>query len=114
MTKFFSFRQNNSGGSFRIDETNGIGDLVIIEANDAKHALSIAEKIGIYFNGVNKGFDCKCCGDRWYGIDEITDEPMYNDSPITQELVNEIIYHLLAIHFLDGTIKMLEPIKYKI
>ena len=56
---FYTYRQNNSYGVF-----------------DEK-----AENIGLYFDGVEKGRDCPCCGDRWhkayslgYGI-EGTKEP---------------------------------------
>lgn len=64
-TKYFEFNQNNSGGSFEVDEKAGIGHSVIIEANNAIHANAIAENIGIYFNGCDSGSDCPCCGDRW-------------------------------------------------
>ena len=65
-TKWYEFHQNNSGGSFHIDENAGIGVLVCIEATSAAHANARAEEIGIYFNGCAKGADCSCCGDRWY------------------------------------------------
>jgi len=65
-SKFYTFNQNNSGGSFVFDEEAGITHFVVIEALDEKHAISRAEDIGIYFNGVNSGSDCECCGDRWY------------------------------------------------
>ncbi len=56
---FFTFRQNNSGGSFE-------GFVyVCIEAADADEANEAAAEYGIYFNGVDKGLDCPCCGDRW-------------------------------------------------
>lgn len=79
---FFSFHQNNSGGRFQID--SNVTQFVIIEANDANHANSIAEWFGIYFDGYEKGFDCSCCGDRWYRVDDYdgTDKPMiYNEDP---------------------------------
>ena len=28
--------------------------------------LRLAEDIGLYFDGVEQGMDCSCCGDRWY------------------------------------------------
>lgn len=76
---FYTYRQNNSGGSFKI--TKKIKHYVIIEADSASEADEKAESIGIYFDGVEKGRDCPCCGDRWhkayslgYGI-EGTKEP---------------------------------------
>jgi predicted 3-demethylubiquinone-9 3-methyltransferase (glyoxalase superfamily) len=60
---FFLFSQNNSGGSFIVNDK--VAEYVIIEANKASHANSDAEEIGIYFSGVSTGDDCGCCGDRW-------------------------------------------------
>lgn len=56
---FFTYRQNNSGGRF-IGEIN-----IIIEADSAKEADEIAQENGVYFDGVDEGHDCECCGDRW-------------------------------------------------
>lgn len=74
--KWFTYRQNNSGGSFDRDDKVDVN--VIIQAHSVKEADELAKVIGIYFNGVEKGIDCECCGDRWYGCwdDEGTDEPM--------------------------------------
>jgi hypothetical protein len=63
-TKFFEFRQNNSGGSFHRNEN--VDTRVFIEAVDADHANARALKVGIYFDGCSTGSDCDCCGDRWY------------------------------------------------
>lgn len=57
---FYTFVQNNSGGSFFGPH------YVIIEANTAEEANNIAESHGIYFNGCEDGKDCSCCGDRWH------------------------------------------------
>ena len=65
-TKFYEFNQNNSGGSFDVDEN--VCHRVIIEAIDAKHAQSIFEPMI-----ENQSGSCPCCGDRWssYDPDEI-------------------------------------------
>ena len=63
--KFYEFRQNNSGGSFDIDDKRGIGPCLWIEALSNDDALNRAESLGLYFNGVENGIDCPCCGDRW-------------------------------------------------
>lgn len=60
---FYEYRQNNSGGTFTVNEEVTIH--VIIEADNDDQANSIAEEIGIYFDGCDKGRDCSCCGDRW-------------------------------------------------
>lgn len=56
-TKFYTFRQNNSGGKF-------YGPVyVIIEARNVDEANSLAEsKAGVYFDSSQ---DCSCCGSRW-------------------------------------------------
>jgi hypothetical protein len=68
-TKFFEYRQNNSGGSFDIDDNLTVR--VIVEAKDQEQAIQIGENLGIYFDGCDKDMDCPCCGDRWYRPDEV-------------------------------------------
>lgn len=63
---FYKFRQNNSDGIFDVDDESGIGPMVWIEATDPVCAVSAALGLGIYFDGVAKGRDCGCCGDRWH------------------------------------------------
>lgn len=65
---FFKFRQNNSGGSFDIDDKVTIA--VWIEADSFDEANAKAESIGIYFDGCESGMDCDCCGDRWSAMDD--------------------------------------------
>jgi hypothetical protein len=68
---YATYIQNNSGGSF-------IGSkVIIIEANSVEEANSIAESHGIYFDGVDTGADCECCGDRWRRAYDMTDIPEY-------------------------------------
>lgn len=62
--RWFTFRQNNSGGRFKVDDSVDV--YVIVQAYTADEANTIAEDIGIYFNGVDDDRDCPCCGDRWY------------------------------------------------
>jgi hypothetical protein len=66
--KFYQFSQNNSGGSFHINDT--VAHHVVIEAASAADANAKAQDIGIYFNGCDDDRDCPCCGDRWYPTDE--------------------------------------------
>lgn len=89
-TRFFTFSQNNSGGSFDTDKERGITHFVIIEATDADDANRRAERIGLYFDGEG---DCPCCGNRWYdaGFDEAGDKvptiyskPAVYESPTTE------------------------------
>ena len=69
----YCFPQHNSGGFYTDDvviENSEQGFMVgydiYIHATTANEANEIAESCGIYFDGVEKGKDCDCCGDRWY------------------------------------------------
>jgi hypothetical protein len=61
---FYEFDQNNSGGSFDVNEK--LCHRLVIEADTYQEAENIAENFGVYFDGCDKGIDCSCCGDRWY------------------------------------------------
>lgn len=64
MTKgFYEYSQNNSGGGFDVDDR--VCHRIVIEAHSGDEADSIAESLGVYFDGCEKGIDCDCCGDRW-------------------------------------------------
>lgn len=102
--KYFTFRQNNSGGSFDVDENVGV--TVVIQAKDAFDANRRAKKIGIYFGG--RG-DCPCCGDRWYslGEDEKGDDvPSQYGTPIGDTIVEGGSYFdtSIRIHRMDGSV----------
>ena len=80
--KKFVYTQNNSGGDYDYPEWTGPADLggvfaasdwqdkqvdVWVMAESAHEADVLAKKYaGVYFDGVTKGLDCDCCGDRWY------------------------------------------------
>lgn len=53
------FNQNNSGGSFDVDDD--VCHRVVIEAADEKQAISIFEPMI-----ENQSDSCPCCGNRWY------------------------------------------------
>lgn len=75
-TKFYEVSQNNSGGSFVVNDK--VCHRLFIEASSEEESLSIAEDLGCYWNGVSEGMDCECCGDRWYGSDEIDFDKINN------------------------------------
>jgi len=56
-----SFRQNNSGGSFKNPAIS-----IYVQATSEEEADEIAKEYGAYFDGCSTGSDCSCCGDRWY------------------------------------------------
>jgi hypothetical protein len=63
-TKFYEISQTNTGGSFVTDDK--LCHRLFIEASSEDEAISKAEDLGCYWNGVDEGMDCPCCGDRWY------------------------------------------------
>tara|TARA_R110000868_G_scaffold345055_1_gene606162 strand:+ start:61 stop:411 length:351 start_codon:yes stop_codon:yes gene_type:complete len=87
--KWFQYTQNNSGGRFNQDDK--VSHYVLIQAPNASVADSLAESVaGIYFNGVEDGQDCECCGDRWYTqLDYVGDvEPLiYGKAPFDESSV---------------------------
>lgn len=96
---YYKFVQNNSFGVYEINDEAGIGRIVWVEAASENDALERAEKIGLYFNGVEEGKDCPCCGDRWYAPWEEEDKPK-----IDQEF--DFNWHkTIYIHHLNGTIE---------
>ena len=107
---FFTFDQNNSGGRFRVDQK--VTEFVIIEAIDANHANSIAESIGIYFDGCEKGFDCSCCGDRWYRTNDYAGKDkalLYGKDPSDyKSMFIRKGYAYCYVRYLDRTVKHLK------
>lgn len=97
---FYHFRQNNSGGSFTVDHTRGISVNVIVEGETLDEITERAKNIGLYFNGVNEGCDCECCGDRWYEPwGEGDAVPLINGQDISNGVCGGGY-----IHYLDGRI----------
>ena len=77
---FYTYNQNNSGGSFIVDDK--VTHYIIVEADNAKESNTLAEDIGIYFNGCDDDIDCPCCGDRWCPAYDGKEEPLvYGMSP---------------------------------
>jgi len=70
-SKFYEFSQNNIGGSFVTDSK--ICHRLFIEADSVRDAIDKAEDLGCYWNGVDEGYDCECCGDRWYPSSDAVD-----------------------------------------
>lgn len=112
-TKFWTFSQNNSGGSFDYQPNDGITHFVIIEATDETHAMARALDIGLYFNGCESGMDCSCCGDRWSEpYSDGDDSPSIYGEPAEtyEEKYGFGLYRCfkkgqVCVHYLDGTKK---------
>ena len=88
----YRFHQNNSGGYITDDvviENPKQGFMVdydvYIHATSEDEANRIAESCGVYFDGVEKGKDCDCCGDRWT-------RTVYPEDPdVLDDLVEELL-----------------------
>lgn len=68
---WYKYDQNNSGGYFAVNDNVSI--YVLIQATSAGEANQRAQNVGIYFDGCSLGFDCGCCGDRWYNTEDMLD-----------------------------------------
>lgn len=109
-TKFFTFDQNNTGGTFI--ENDDLRRFVIIEAKNSARANSRAEAIGIYFDGCEDDIDCPCCGDRWYRVlddDDGYDVPHVYGTPIGDPVASDtpnewldLNYAQVVVHYADG------------
>lgn len=107
---FYTYNQNNSGGAF--EETSGIAQFVIIEANSADEANERAIDAGIYFDEEYQ-IDCDCCGTRWDTFWGNPDEvPSVYGDPVAD---GEIYMRYPAwtspagyIHYLDGRVESFE------
>jgi|GEM_PF-938490 len=108
-SKFYQYRQNNSGDSILKSEKDGICEYVIIEALNADDANNRAEEIGLYFDGCDSGKDCRHCGDRWYRADEDDgdDAPAIYGEPL-ENMGDDSYVENCFIHYLDGTIMKVE------
>ena len=73
---FYEFDQNNSGGSFVTNDK--LCHRLFIEADSKEEAILTAENLGCYWNGVEDGYDCPCCGDRWSTYNNEVNISKYN------------------------------------
>jgi hypothetical protein len=115
---FYTIDQNNSGGRFAIDYEAGITCYVIVEADNAIEANERAEQIGIYFEGVEDGYDCECCGDRWYTAheDDAKETPtVYGEPPekYVDKPCSRWDNHPVCVHYKDGRKEWFPPLPKK-
>lgn len=103
---FFTYHQNNSGGFFVIDPDAGVSHNVIIEADSVRYADEYAKTaLEIYFDGVEKGIDCMCCGDRWYRLSSTGDDtPSVYDGHTLGESMRVDVDANVYVHYLDGSV----------
>lgn len=90
--KFYEFNQNNSGGSFDVDDK--VCHRVFIESDNKDEAIDKALELGIYFDGVRDGIDCPCCGDRWSDYCDEIEFPYEYDKEKTFNSIEEYAQYL--------------------
>ena len=106
MAMFYTYHQNNSGGNF--DRDDRVAETVIIEANSPDDGNYLAECVGIYFNGVEAGHDCSCCGDRWHSVwQEGTEVPeIYAKDPAKHvPYCTDADQPYCYVYYLDGRVE---------
>lgn len=86
--KFFEWVQNNSGGSFYVNDK--ITRRIIIQSKTYEEAEKKAFELGIYYDGCSDGIDCSCCGDRWCEGNEIGLPKRKGSSRIKSILIKNI------------------------
>ena len=98
-TKFFTFRQNNSGGVFVVNDK--VAHSVVVEATSPADANKRAKDMGMF----RMSF-CECCGPRFF---EAFDNEAGTDT--FEEAVADARHsHFdndasVVVHFKDGTSK---------
>jgi len=99
-TKFFTFSQNNSGGSFYRNDM--VREFVVVEAQNAKEANSKFDEISYNYSD-----SCPCCGSRWYEVDEDegSDKPMGYGEPFTNFYADKKWHrgYTIVVYYYDGT-----------
>lgn len=94
--KWYEYNQNNSGGHFDADKS--VCHRLFVQAENADAANSIAESLGVYFDGVDDGRDCECCGDRWYRQDTAVKFPMKYSDTLTFNTIEEYAQYVAKEH----------------
>lgn len=61
---YYTYQQNNSGGSFISPAIT-----VVVKASTPAEADAKAIEAGVYFDPFFE-IDCDCCGERWYSASE--------------------------------------------
>ena len=117
--KYFEFSQNNSGGSFDVDDK--LCHRLIIQAETEEQAVTKAEEMGVYFDGCQNGIDCNCCGDRWYSPSEVQidkmakvyKKPMESIEDYAQFIANEYGWTTpdVRIFYADGKVTEIFKVK---
>lgn len=96
--KWYTMRQNNSGGYFI--RNNEVRDTVIVQASSPEDAESRAESIIC-----GNDYYCECCGERWhtwFSEGDGEEVPSLYGKPI-DELDRESFRYDAVLYYFDGT-----------
>ena len=104
MSSFYEFKQNNSGGSFDINEDVSI--TIVIETMSFQDAV---DKFFILTE--NQSASCPCCSKRWQIDEEDEHIIILKENQTLQEYLHEQLSfslynhypHKAIIHYLDGS-----------
>jgi hypothetical protein len=97
--KWFRFSQNNSGGSFVVNEN--VCEEVFIQATSAREAISKAEEF------CDNSDSCSCCGDRWglwvddsdgHDLPTVYGKTIYEEAP-------SMFREEARLHYYDGRVE---------
>lgn len=106
---FYTYSQNNSGGSFDIDHNAGLSVYVIVEADNTYAADDAANGIGIYFDE-DYEIDCDCCGTRWSPAYDGDVVPSLYGTPVNEISEDSVSYRSSYaspqgyVHYQDGKV----------
>lgn len=97
--KWYCFRQNNSGGSFIVNDS--LGHYLFVQERSAEAANQYAERV------CDDSDYCPCCGPRW-DIDVSTedgyDEPHVYNTPLVS-YKPDWTEKVSKLHYFDGHIE---------
>jgi len=113
---FYTYNQNNSGGSFDFQK-DAISHYVIIEADNAAEADFRAEQVGVYFDPGYE-IDCDCCGSRWNEAwsDDGTETPQVYGNDVTSGVIEKGQFGMKwmgddpegYVHYKDGRVQEID------
>lgn len=99
--KWYHFSQNNSGGSHT--NNDDVGEDVFIQAESEQLAQ-------FKFDDLDNDADnwCECCGERWYGSDEI-EEPDVFGKLLSEGYKPFSSRSHAVVHYADGRKEIVKP-----
>lgn len=99
--KWYTVRQNNSGGSFTVD--NDVAHFVSVQAASDKEAENKMNDIT-----ASSGYDwCECCGERWYVYFDESDGyevPTYYGKPLSEHK-SSWCNDEIRLHYYNGIVE---------